>query len=106
MIGSTTDNIKRLAAVGSVRITVHARHEMDADRIRTDDMLCAISLPSSEVIENYPDDPRGHSMLVLAWTKALEPLHVCCAVHEETLIIITVYRPSETRWHQDWRTRK
>jgi len=87
-------------------MTVHARHEMDADRIGTDDMLHAISLPSSEIIEDSPDDPRGHSMLVLAWTNALEPIHVCCAVHEETLIIITVYRPSEMRWHQDWRARK
>ena len=105
MIGSTIDSIKRLAAARAVGITLHARHEMDADRIRTDDMLDAIARQSSAIIEDYSDDPRGHSVLVLAWTSVREPIHVCCAVHEETLIIITVYRPSETRWHQDWRIR-
>ena len=103
---SVIDSVRMLAADRSVRVSIHARREMDEDRVGTDDMLHAIALPSSEMIEDYPDDPRGHSMLVLAWTNALEPIPVCCAVHEETLIIITVYRPSETRWHQDWRTRK
>jgi hypothetical protein len=44
-----------------------------------------------EIIENYPEDTRGHSFLMF---KMLErPLHVVCAPKDEYLAIITVYLP-------------
>ncbi len=49
--------------------------------------------------------PRGHSHLVLGFTKANLPIHAVCAVHEGTLVIITLYRPDSKLW-QDYRTRK
>ena len=58
-----------------------------------------------EIIEEYPDDPRGASCLVLC--RVVEtPIHVVCAPHEEALIVISVYRPDEKKWSPDFRTRR
>ena len=58
-----------------------------------------------EVIEDHPEDPRGHSHLVLGFTNTNQPIPAVCAVHEGTLVVITVYRADPKLW-QDYRTRK
>jgi len=98
--------IQELARKGYICITLHARHEMDHDRVSTDELLGVLQSPSSEIIEDYPNDPRGHSHLLLGWLTVEDPLHICCAIHEEELIIITVYRPDQAIWQSDWRKRK
>jgi hypothetical protein len=100
------DALRQLAQAARIRITLHARSEMDADLVSTDDLVLGLAAPTSDIIEDYPDDPRGHSHLVLAWLPAGKPIHVCCAIHEETLVVITVYRPDAARWYPDWRTRR
>jgi hypothetical protein len=100
------DNIRELAISGKVNITLHGRHEMDVDMVSTDELLKTLSSSSAEIIEDYPDDPRGHSHLILGQLSNGDSMHICCAVHEDELIIITVYRPSPEIWASDWRTRK
>lgn len=100
------DKIRHLATIARYRLTLHARSEMDADGVSTGDLVEGIKATSSEIIEDYPEDPRGHSHLLLVRLDAAKPLHVCCAVYEDQLIIITVYRPNEALWTPDWRTRK
>lgn len=78
---------------------------MDADGITTAALTEALVGPTSEIIEDYPDDPRGHSHLVLCQVELENPLHVCCAMHENEVIIITVYVPNPEKWSDDWRTR-
>ncbi len=98
--------VSGLARNGRVRVTLHARAEMDADAISTDDLLAALSSPKCELGEYYPDDPRGHSHLLLGWTAAGDAIHACCAVHEGELVVITVYSPNPALWSEDWRKRK
>jgi len=62
-------------------------------------------LSGFELIEDYPNDPRGHSCLVLTWVRE-KPVHVVCAPHEEVLIIVTVYIPSSEDWEEDFKTRR
>lgn len=57
------------------------------------------------IIEDYPEDKRGHSSLVLGFTKNGLPIHMVCALHEGILVIITIYRPDPDLWI-DWRIRK
>lgn len=59
-----------------------------------------------EIIEDYPEDVRGHSCLMLGVTSAGRPVHVVCAPKEQYLGIITVYVPSEMQWKKDSKTRK
>jgi len=58
------------------------------------------------VIEDYPEDLRGHSCLLLGEGTDHRPLHVVCAPKAEYLAIITAYLPSRDQWEDDMRTRK
>lgn len=60
-----------------VKLTDHAFQVMySAERIVTVDEVIE-ALRSGDVIEDYPDDPRGHSCLVLGFTKAEGPFTLC-----------------------------
>ena len=58
------------------------------------------------IIEDYPDDVRGHSCLVLGKGNLKRPIHVVCAPKSSYLAIITAYIPSSKKWKSDWKTRK
>jgi hypothetical protein len=58
------------------------------------------------VIEDYPDDPRGHSCLILGYGKDKRPIHVVCAPKPEFLAIITAYLPREDEWKNNFKKRK
>lgn len=60
----------------------------------------------TKIIEDYPNDPRGHSCLVLGFTKGNQPIHIVCGIQEDKiLVIVTVYRPDIDEWI-DWQIRK
>jgi len=59
-----------------------------------------------EIVEDYPEDVRGHSCLMLGWGEGGRPIHVICAPKDEYLAIISVYLPDPDRWEADWKTRK
>jgi len=73
----------------------HAVRQMSKlDRmISTDEVREVIQY--GEVIENYPDDPRGHSCLLLGYGNNDRPIHVVCSPKDEYLAIITAYIPNE-----------
>lgn len=58
------------------------------------------------IIEDYPDDPRGPSCLILGRSGG-RTLHVVCGrLEEEQILIITGYEPDPAEWESDWRTRR
>lgn len=59
-----------------------------------------------EIIENYPEDARGHSCLMLGYGDAGRAIHVVCAPKEDYLAIITAYIPGKTEWTENWKTRR
>jgi hypothetical protein len=63
-------------------------------------------IASGEVIEDYPEDARGHSCLILGVGSGARPIHVVCAPKEEYLAIITAYIPSTEEWDLTYRTRR
>ena len=63
-------------------------------------------IDTGEVIEDYPDDPRGHSCLILGHGNDRRPIHVVCAPKAEYVAIITAYLPNPDAWGDDFRTRK
>jgi hypothetical protein len=60
---------------------------------------------NGEVIEDYPDDVRGHSCLILGTGEGGRPIHVVCSPRDEFLAIITAYVPTADEWDKDWKTR-
>jgi hypothetical protein len=57
------------------------------------------------VIEDYPEDARGHSCLLLGRGDGGRPIHVVCSPKDDFLAIITAYLPDETEWSSDFRNR-
>jgi hypothetical protein len=84
----------------------HALRQM----ARPDRMISVVEVREvverGEIIEDYPEDVRGHSCLMLGWGDANRPIHVVCAPKEEYLAIITAYLPNSEEWANDFRTRK
>jgi hypothetical protein len=61
---------------------------------------------NSEILEDYPNDPRGPSCLVLGYAHQGYPIHIVCGrTPRGDLRIITVYLPSLPKW-LDERTRR
>ena len=60
---------------------------------------------TGEVIEDYPQDSRGHSCLILGLGQNNRPIHVVCAPKNEYLAIITAYLPDPLQWSSDFKRR-
>ena len=59
-----------------------------------------------EIIEDYPEDTRGHSCLLYGHGTDGREIHVVCAPKEKMLVVITAYLPTKKEWEQDLRTRR
>jgi hypothetical protein len=57
------------------------------------------------LVEDYPEDARGHSCLLLGHGEGDRPLHVVCAPKDDYLAIITAYLPSPAEWALDFKKR-
>ncbi len=58
-----------------------------------------------EIVEDYPEDVRGRSCLMLGQGKDGRPLHVVCSPKDDYLAIITSYVPDAKQWTNNYRTR-
>lgn len=67
------------------------------------DVAIALTGGWAEMIEDYPDDPRGPSCLILGFTARGQPLHIQCT-YPPQIAIITAYEPDPQEWRQ-WRIR-
>ena len=84
----------------------HALRQMS----RPDRMISAAEVRSvidrGEVIEDYPEDSRGHSCLIFGRGQGGRHLHVLCSPKEDYLAIITAYLPARHEWSDDFKERK
>jgi hypothetical protein len=78
-------------------ISLHADDERIADGLTMSQLEFA--LLDCQIIEQYPDDPRGESCLALGFTPEETPIHIVCGKNpSEHLILITVYIPTMPKW--------
>lgn len=96
----------REAAAKRILFLSHAINQMNTPErmISTQEVRAVVF--AGVVIEDYPEDARGHSCLMLGRGEENRPLHIACAPKPDYLAIITTYRPSSEQWEQDWRTRR
>lgn len=62
-------------------------------------------IDDGEVIEDYPEDVRGLSCLILGLGDDNRPIHIVCSPKDEYLALITAYLPAEEEWSDDFRVR-
>ena len=65
-----------------------------------------MAVEQGDLIEDYPDDARGHSCLMHGEGPGRRSIHVVCSPKEDFLAIITAYLPSERVWDGHLRTRR
>ena len=96
----------REAAHERILYLPHALDEMNApeELIGPDEVRAVIF--EGEIIEDYPEDARGHSCLMLGYGVKRRPIHVVCSPKDDYLAVITVYLPDQHRWEADWKTRR
>ena len=96
----------KTAAAKRILFLPHALNQMNAPErmISTGEVREVIE--QGQVIEDYPDDVRGHSCLLLGYGDEQRPIHVVCAPKFDYLAIITAYLPSAAKWDPAWQTRK
>lgn len=91
------DWIKLKIKYNQYELSAHAEDERQADKIPLGDIEKA--LLRGEILENYPNDPRGPSCLILGFGIEGYPIHIICGKTKlEWLRIITVYIPSPPKW--------
>lgn len=95
----------REAAGKLVLFLPHAIRQM----IRPDPMLSPSEVEDivaqGELIEDYPEDQRGHSCLILGAGNGGRSIHVVCSPKDEYLAIITAYVPDSALWSTDFKKR-
>jgi hypothetical protein len=78
-------------------ISLHADDERLAEGLSMREVESA--LLRCEILENYPDDPRGESCLALGFATDQNPVHIVCGRNRSGhLILITVYIPRLPKW--------
>ena len=63
-------------------------------------------IEEGEIIEDYPDDARGHSCLFMGEGEDGRAIHVACSAKDEYLAIITAYIPTLEDWEEGFKKRK
>lgn len=99
-------DLVRQGAAKRILTLPHAVRQMSRpDRmISIAEVHCVIK--TGELVEDYPEDVRGHSCLILGRGENDRPIHVVCSPKLEYLAIITAYLPSEEEWKDNFKKRK
>jgi Domain of unknown function (DUF4258) len=57
---------------------------------------------TGRLVEDYPNDPRGHSCLLLGYGDGERPIHIVVAPKNDYLAVITAYVPDPNQWLPDF----
>jgi len=96
----------RSAAKKRMLFLPHALQQM----MRPDRMISQTDvfhvIEQGTLIEDYPEDSRGHSCLILGTGEGERAIHVVCAPKDDYLAIITAYLPDTDIWDDDLSARR
>jgi len=88
--------IKQQVEEGNYQLKLHALERASVRGI--DPLEAKEALLSGEIIEDYPEDKRGHSCLIYGSSHGGKNLHLVCGRACDTLWIITIYEPDPAEW--------
>jgi hypothetical protein len=101
--------VKRLVVAAARKRILYLPHAIK-QMARPDRMITVQEIRRAvmrgEVIEEYPEDARGVSCLMLGTGSDNRKLHVVCAPKKDYLAIITAYLPDPREWDTECRSRR
>jgi hypothetical protein len=97
-------HIRERVSRDDYEFSIHAEREREDEHILVAELEQSITV--GELLEDYPDDPRGHSCLVVGFTQAGRAIHTVWGLLPDGRVrVITVYIPLPPKWI-DPRTRR
>jgi len=100
-------HIQALVIGGEVRVSEHGYDELAADRIRVRDAVDGVR--NAQVVEEYPEYPKGPCVLVLEKDGDGKPIHVVWGIPRglsAPAVMVTAYRPASELWTSDFLRRR
>jgi hypothetical protein len=79
--------------------TLHAEIERKADDLTFHQIEETIL--SGDILEQYPDEGRGESCLIVGFAENI-PIHIVCGRRGDHISIITVYVPKPPKFVDPW----
>ena len=92
----TIAQIKQQVETDSYFFSQHGDNERINDNLTIFEVEEA--LLNGQILEDYKDNKRGESCLVVGFTKSGKPIHIVCGIQNESLVIITVYIPTPPKF--------
>ncbi|MCX5721931.1 MAG: DUF4258 domain-containing protein [Nitrospirae bacterium] len=96
--------LERVRAAGRKRLLYlpHAIRQMSrSDRMIAPEEVQTVAI-TGRLVEDYPDDPRGHSCLLVGPGDGGRPIHIVVAPKDDYLAVVTAYVPDPTQWSPDF----
>lgn len=106
-LSKTLEQVQALVARGEVRVSLHGYEQLAADTIRVREAVDGLG--AAVVVEDYPDYPKGPSVLVLEEDGDGRPIHVVWGIpagQDAPAVLITGYRPDPEKWDETWQRRQ
>ena len=99
------EQIQAAISAGRYEMGPHAGLRQVEFGIYTTDFEQAMGADAPEVIEDYPEDPRGHSCLIRGITDGGDVLHAVCKP-DDPVFVVTCYHPDPSKWYPGFRRRR
>ena len=94
------ERVRRAVRTGAYRLTSHSEGEREAEAIIMAEVEDTFGTEQLELLEEYPNDPRGFSALFLGFTASGNPLHAVVGLSNPDMIVfITLYQPDAAQWY-------
>ena len=106
-MSDTFYSIWTLISEGNVRISEHGYDELAADGLLARELIEGVE--TAEIIEDYPNYPKGPCVLVLQQTKDGRSVHTVWGLpsgRTNQAVLITAYLPDPEKWEPGFKRRR
>ena len=106
-MSSTLRQICKLVNTAEFRISDHGYDELAEDGILVGEIISA--LPEAQVVEDYPNYPKGPCVLVLLVDGDGRAIHAVWGLprgQDSPAVLVTAYKPDPKKWSDDFKRRR